>query len=130
MDWLKELMQNNGEQQDGGNGGATVIDAPPVIDNQNDEKVEPPKDYHVLIHNDDVTPFEVVVEVLATVFSMPKNRAMAVMLAAHNSGKAIVATYSKDMAETKADQAMEMARKEVNSVTGQQVPLTFSVEEA
>lgn len=131
MDWLEKLMQDNGGEQGGNdNGGATVIDAPPVVDNTNEEKVEPPKDYHVLIHNDDVTPFEVVVAVLSEVFGMARDRAMSIMMAAHNNGKAIVATFSKDMAETKAMQAMELARREVNPVTHQQVPLTFSVEEA
>jgi ATP-dependent Clp protease adapter protein ClpS len=108
----------------------TVIDTPPVLDNQNEEKIDTPKDYHVMLHNDDNTPVNVVVDVLHTVFQMERARSMQIMMAAHNSGKAIVCTRNKDMAETLADKAMALAAQETNPVTRQQVSLKFTAEEA
>lgn len=104
--------------------------APVIPQTVEDEKVDTPKQYSVLIHNDDHTPFDVVVDVLNTVFSHPRPRAVAIMMAAHTTGKALVATMSKDMAETKALQAMDLAGRSINPVTRQPCFLQFSTEEA
>lgn len=64
-----------------------------------------PDNYAIVIHNDDVTPVEYVVLVLREVFAMPKSRAIALMLAAHHEGKAIICILSENEAKVKFLQA-------------------------
>ncbi|WP_200372007.1 ATP-dependent Clp protease adaptor ClpS [Rhodovibrio salinarum] len=68
--------------------------------------------YKVLLHNDDYTPREFVVAVLYSVFGMHESKAYSVMMTAHQQGTALVAVYAKDIAETKAQEACDMARQE------------------
>jgi ATP-dependent Clp protease adaptor protein ClpS len=83
------------------------------------EELEPP--YRVLIHNDDVTPMDFVIQVLQSVFELLFERAQAVMLTAHHEGVAYVATYPKDEALTRVERAHGLAR-------GGGYPLKFTVE--
>lgn len=83
------------------------------------EELEPP--YRVLIHNDDVTPMDFVVQVLQSVFELLFERAEAVMLTAHQKGVAYVATYPKEEALSRVERAHGMARAEG-------YPLKFTVE--
>ena len=72
---------------------------------------ERPRLYKVLLLNDDVTPRDFVVTVLKQVFGMAEARAHAVMWAAHTQGVAVVAVYTRDVAETKATAATEEGQK-------------------
>ena len=59
---------------------------------------EPP--YKVILHNDDYTPMEHVVEVLRKVIPrMSLPRAISIMLEAHTKGKAVVTKCHKELAE-------------------------------
>jgi ATP-dependent Clp protease adaptor protein ClpS len=59
---------------------------------------EPP--YKVILHNDDYTPMEHVVEVLRKVIPrMSLPRAVSIMLEAHTKGKAVVIKTHKELAE-------------------------------
>lgn len=73
-------------------------------------KVERPKLYKVILLNDDYTPREFVVMVLKAVFRMRIEEAHRVMLAAHQLGACVVAVYTKDVAESKAEEATEAGR--------------------
>lgn len=84
-------------------------------------KPQRPQLYKVILLNDDFTPREFVVVVLKTVFRMNIERAHSVMMAAHTLGACVVAVYTRDVAETKAQQATEQGRK-----AG--YPLTFTTE--
>ncbi len=64
----------------------------------------------MILLNDDYTPREFVVTVLKLVFRMGEERAYAVMLTAHRSGACVIAVYARDIAETKAKEAMELAK--------------------
>jgi ATP-dependent Clp protease adaptor protein ClpS len=75
-------------------------------------KTARPRMYKVLLHNDDYTPREFVVAVLYSVFGMNESKAYSVMMTAHQQGTALVAVYAKDIAETKAQEACDMARQE------------------
>ncbi len=66
--------------------------------------------YRVFIHNDDVTPADFVVHVLRTHFQKPEPEAMQIMLKAHHSGIAHVATLPLEQAEFRVDQAHSLAR--------------------
>lgn len=72
--------------------------------------VEPP--CKVIIHNDDVTPMDFVVDVLTSVFELDVDTAFNVMLTAHNEGNAYVATYPREQAEARVNKAHFAARLE------------------
>jgi ATP-dependent Clp protease adaptor protein ClpS len=72
-------------------------------------RTERPKAYKVLLLNDDYTPREFVVMVLRAVFRMTTDQAHCVMLTAHQKGCCVVAVYTREIAETKATQATDMA---------------------
>jgi ATP-dependent Clp protease adaptor protein ClpS len=73
------------------------------------KKTEPPKQYKVLLLNDDYSTMVFVVEVLQTFFAMGRERAMQVMLKVHNEGSAVCGVYPKDIAETKVAQVTSYA---------------------
>ena len=74
-------------------------------------KVERPPLYEVLLHNDDYTTQEFVVQVLQQFFRKDATEAHHLMLKVHMTGKAIVAVYTKDIAETKIEQVTDYARE-------------------
>jgi len=74
-------------------------------------KVERPKLYKVLLNNDDYTPREFVVMVLKAVFRMSEEAGHRVMLTAHRMGTAVVVVCTKDIAETKAKEAVDLAKE-------------------
>ena len=79
---------------------------------QSQNKVREPKRYQVVMHNDDFTPMDFVVYVLATIFLKEEKEAVDLMLQVHNGQKAVIGIYSYDIAHTRVSQVMEMARKE------------------
>ena len=68
-------------------------------------KTERPKLYKDLLFNDDYTPFEVVVIVLKRVFGMTEEKATQVMWAAHTKDVCVCGVFSRDVAETKVQEA-------------------------
>lgn len=84
-------------------------------------KAERPRLYKVILLNDDFTPREFVVTVLKGVFRMTEGEAFGVMMTAHRRGAAVVAVYTKDIAETKARQATDKGR-------AKGYPLVFTTE--
>ncbi len=86
-------------------------------------RLKPPKQYKVVLVNDDYTPMEFVVQILMTFFSMDHARATRVMMAVHTKGKGICGIFSYEIAETKVDQVNEYSK--IN-----QHPLMCTMEEA
>ncbi len=74
------------------------------------KKLAKPPLYKVLLHNDDYTTMEFVVEVLQTVFHHDIQRATRIMLHVHQMGVGVAGTYPRDVAETKAEKVMALAR--------------------
>lgn len=74
-------------------------------------KVEQPKRYKVLIHNDDYTSMEFVVHILTTVFRHSAASATRLMLQIHRSGLGVAGVYSKEIAETRVEQTLSQARE-------------------
>ena len=70
-----------------------------------------PRLYKVIIHIDDFTTMDFVVEVLKTVFYYSNEKAESLMLQVHNANKAIVGIYIYDIAVSKANKAINMARE-------------------
>ena len=72
-------------------------------------KIDRPKDYIIVMHNDDVTPMDVVVTVLMHVFKTDIEKAMETMMNIHKTGAAAIGMYTKDIAETKLRDATSLA---------------------
>jgi ATP-dependent Clp protease adaptor protein ClpS len=77
--------------------------------------------YRVIIHNDDVTPMDFVVNVLTSIFALAQPDALEVMLVAHYKGAAYVQTLPKTEAEKRINKAHFAAGLEG-------YPLHFSLE--
>jgi ATP-dependent Clp protease adaptor protein ClpS len=75
-----------------------------------DETREPPM-YRVLLHNDDYTTMEFVVEVLMYVFSKSPESAAKIMLNVHHKGVGVCGSYPHEIAETKVDTVHNLARE-------------------
>lgn len=69
-----------------------------------------PDKYRVVLHNDDFTPMNFVVELIMIVFFKSELEANQLMLKVHHEGKAVVGAYSFDIARSKADRAIQIAR--------------------
>ena len=75
-------------------------------------KTKEPKRYNVIMLNDDFTTMDFVVAVLIDIFHKDQLTAEALMLKKNKKGKAVVGTYSYDIAVTKTRTAMQRARDE------------------
>ncbi len=85
--------------------------------------VRMPKNYKVLMHNDNYTTMEFVVDILQSIFHKNLNQATAIMMNIHEKGLGICGIFTEEIAETKVMQVHERARK-----AG--FPLRCSLEEA
>ena len=97
------------------NGVATI--------NKERVKVKKPRDYKVVMHNDDFTTMEFVVNILMTIFKKDINTSNKIMMDVHKLGKGIVGIYPYDIATTKVAMALEMAKEEG-------FPFNITIEEA
>ncbi len=88
-----------------------------------EEELEEPPMYKVLLHNDDYTTMEFVVEILQKVFYKPPAEATRIMLLVHKSGVGVCGVYTAEVAETKVEVVHHLARKNG-------FPLQCSMEEA
>ena len=67
--------------------------------------------YHVVFHNDDYTTMEFVVHVLMQFFHLSETSATKVMLEIHHKGYGVVGSFTRDVAESKADQVIAYAKE-------------------
>ena len=72
-------------------------------------KIKIPSMWKVILHNDDFTPMDFVMQVLLQIFNKSKEEAMRLMMHVHEQGKATVGLYTKEIAETKVLQTMTAA---------------------
>jgi ATP-dependent Clp protease adaptor protein ClpS len=86
-------------------------------------RVERPRMYRVLLHNDDYTPMDFVVAVLCEVFHKDEAEAVRVMLHVHKRGMGVAGVFPHQVAETKVGKVHDWAR-------GEGHPLKCSMEEA
>ena len=74
-------------------------------------KTRKPSMYKVVMLNDDYTPMEFVVHVLERFFGKNHEESVQIMLHVHQRGVGVCGVYAYDLAETKAMQVMNYARK-------------------
>lgn len=96
-------------------GDVTVQESRPILK-------EPPR-YAVLLHNDDFTTMEFVIEVLQRFFHRTQEEAVQIMLRVHQLGKGIAGVYPHDIAETKVVQVEDYSQSKG-------FPLKCSIEPA
>ncbi len=96
-------------------GGTALQEAKP-------ELKKPPL-YKVVLLNDDYTPMEFVIEILEDFFYMDRQRATQIMLTVHTKGKGVCGVFTRDIAETKAEQVNQYARESGH-------PLLAEIEES
>jgi ATP-dependent Clp protease adaptor protein ClpS len=91
------------------------------------EKTRPrtkqPTHFNVILHNDDYTTMQFVVEVLESIFHKSPAEAFRVMMHVHTRGKGLCGAYPHEVAETKVGLVHDHAR-------AQGFPLRASMEEA
>lgn len=86
---------------------------------ETDTELEPM--YSIVIHNDNVTPMDFVVEVLKQILFLGNDRAAEIMLAAHIKGSAYVQSLPRIEAEKRVGNAHQAA-----GMLG--YPLAFTIE--
>ncbi|MBO6838685.1 MAG: ATP-dependent Clp protease adapter ClpS [Alphaproteobacteria bacterium] len=96
------------DRKDGGDGGAPGTG----VVTKTRPKTKKPSMYKVLMLNDDYTPMEFVVFILERLFNKSREEATQIMLHVHNRGVGVCGVYTYEVAETKATQVMDLARKE------------------
>lgn len=87
------------------------------------KKTKKPKQYKVVLHNDNYTTMEFVVLVLMKFFHKNETEATHIMLTVHHKGSGVAGVYTKDVAETKVAQVTSFAQDHG-------MPLKLTAEEA
>ena len=95
----------------------------PEGDVKNDQEIREPKMYRVVLHNDDYSTMDFVIEVLISIFHKPAADATRIMLDVHKKGMGICGVYTYDIASTRVARVHQLAKK-------RQFPLKCSIEEA
>jgi len=98
MDFIRCAANRDDERrEDKVHGGALAI-----------ERVKPrlqrPRLYKVIMLNDDYTPMDFVVHILEMFFYMHREQATQIMIKVHTEGRAVCGVYTRDVAESKAEQ--------------------------
>lgn len=75
------------------------------------EKLQAPKMYKVLMHNDDYTTMEFVTLVLKKYFQKTEPEAVAIMLEVHSKGYGVCGIYTYEVAESKVAKVIKYARE-------------------
>ncbi len=86
-------------------------------------RIKEPRQYNVIMINDDFTTMDFVVGVLVDIFHKDQVSAEAIMLGVHKNGQAVVGKYPYDIAVTRVNNALARAKE-----AG--FPFRMTVEEA
>lgn len=86
------------------------------------QETKEPALYRVILHNDNYTTMDFVVQILETVFLKSPAEAFRIMMQVHTQGQGVCGAYPYDIAETRVATVHDMARE-------QGFPLRASLEE-
>ena len=92
-------------------GSDSKPDSMEEVDEEVQEDLEEPPLYLVLLHNDDYTSMQFVVEVLMAVFNKSMEEATSIMLNVHKKGVGLCGLYPYEVAETKVNTVDILARE-------------------
>ncbi|MBL0716753.1 MAG: ATP-dependent Clp protease adapter ClpS [Desulfosarcina sp.] len=81
------------------------------VDSKIHDKFDEPSMYKVLLHNDDYTTMDFVIDVLVSVFNKSSENASIIMLNVHKQGIGVCGIYTYDVAETKVKIVETLARE-------------------
>ncbi len=81
------------------------------VESSTREDIREPSMYKVLLHNDDYTTMEFVVEVLMQIFHKSVEEATQIMLNVHHKGIGLCGFFTHEVAETKVDAVSRLARE-------------------
>ena len=82
-----------------------------LTESRSAQKVQRPRMWRVILHNDDYTTQEFVVAVLETIFQKPRGEAFAIMMSVHRSGTGVAGTFTHDVADTKMRATQQLAEE-------------------
>jgi ATP-dependent Clp protease adaptor protein ClpS len=82
-----------------------------LAETRSDERLQHPRMWRVLLHNDDYTTQEFVVWVLETVFQKPRGEAFSIMMNVHRSGLGVAGIFTHDVAQTKVKKTQQLAEE-------------------
>jgi ATP-dependent Clp protease adaptor protein ClpS len=85
-------------------------------------ELEEPRMFKVLLHNDDYTSMDFVVDILTRIFHKTQAQAEQIMLQIHEKDRAVCGVYSFEIAQTKAEQVKQLAKEN-------EFPLLATIEE-
>jgi len=80
------------------------------IDSKLEVDLTNPPMYKVILHNDDYTPMDLVVDILMKVFHKNVDEANSIMWQVHEKGKAVCGIYVHEIAQTKVHQVKTIAK--------------------
>jgi ATP-dependent Clp protease adaptor protein ClpS len=98
------MSEKGPDQRRGGDTGTVV-----VTDTRT--RTKKPSMYKVLLLNDDYTPMEFVVHILERIFHKNHEEATRIMLHVHQKGVGVCGIYTYEVAETKVNQVIDIARR-------------------
>jgi len=82
-----------------------------TVEQKTERKLQRPRLYKVLFHNDDFTTMEFVVALLIGIFHHTEAEATAIMLHVHQNGVGVAGIYPYAVAEAKVSEAMKAAEE-------------------
>jgi ATP-dependent Clp protease adaptor protein ClpS len=82
-----------------------------AVEQETRPKIDKPRLWKVLLHNDNYTTMDFVVTILIVVFHKAESDAIRIMLDVHHKGIGVVGTYTHEVAETKIARVMQMAQQ-------------------
>ena len=82
------------------------------VDSEIRDDVREPPMYRVLLHNDDYTTMDFVVEILILVFNKSPEEAVNIMLNIHRKGIGLCGVYTYEVSETKVETVHAIAREQ------------------
>lgn len=92
------------------------------VSTQHDVNIDEPRLFKVLLHNDNYTTMDFVVQVLEMIFHKSPAEATQIMMSVHKKGIGVCGVYPYDVAETKVAQVHVLAKQN-------EFPLRSSMEE-
>jgi len=81
-----------------------------ILEKKTKTKTAEPKNWKVILLNDDKTPMDFVVGILKEIFHHTPETATSVMLEIHSQGTGVAGVYTYEIAESKSVETTEVAR--------------------